>query len=255
MASSRWKKATAAVKIQNTALKVLSGVPHGIDGDTYFSPSIPRSVKSAVLLLQDTDRLTEPLVKSALSTVMSALSTCLSPLDSTLTIPALESLSKTLSLSFSDTSTLVTGLTLMLSTAIRNRTKISVVQKSLTDMLVPPSTIALITTNIRQSRLDLQSSFISNKVRAPSLTSFRWRVDVSISTETLQKVFKPTILCEINTDDGKSRTFEMPVEQFHHLRYSVAKVLRNMEEIERHPIMRLAFQADMEAFEKGDDIE
>ena len=47
----------------------------------------------------------------------------------------------------------------------------------------------------------------------------------------------------------------MPVEQFHNLRYSVAKVLRNMEEIERHPIMRLAFQADREAFEKGDEIE
>ncbi|GMI35319.1 hypothetical protein TrCOL_g3788 [Triparma columacea] len=255
MASSRWKKATTAVRIQNTALKVLSGVPHGIDGDTYFSPSIPRSVKSAVVLLQDTENMTEDKVKSALATVMSALSTCLSPLDSTLTIPALTSLSSTLSLSFFETSSLVTGLTLMVSTAIRNRTKLSVVKRDLAAMQVPPSTISLLTSHLRQSRLELQTSFARNKVRAPSLTSFRWRVDVAISTESLQKVFKPTILCEVNTDDGKSRTFEMPVDQFHHLRYEVAKVLRNMEEIERHPIMRLAFQADMEAFEKGDALE
>ncbi|GMH51173.1 hypothetical protein TrRE_jg11681 [Triparma retinervis] len=122
-------------------------------------------------------------------------------------------------------------------------------------MLVPPPHSALIISALRSSRLSLQSSFSLAAVRAPSLSSFRWRVDVSISTESLGKAFKPTVLCEVGTDDGRTRTFEMPVEQFHNLRYSVAKVLRNMEEIERHPIMRLAFQADMEAFEKGDGTE
>lgn len=106
---------------------------------------------------------------------------------------------------------------------------------------------------LRNVRIDLQNKCVENRVRAPSLTSFRWRVDVAISTETLQKVFKPTILCETTTSNGETKTFEMPVEQFHHLRYNVAKVLRNMEEVERHPIMRLAFQSDMEAFDKGEN--
>ena len=78
---------------------------------------------------------------------------------------------------------------------------------------------------------------------------------MAISTETLQKVFKPTILCETTTSDGVTKTFEMPVEQFHSLRYNVAKVLRNMEEVERHPIMRLAFQADREAFDEKEGAE
>lgn len=97
----------------------------------------------------------------------------------------------------------------------------------------------------------VQDAALENRVRAPSLTTFRWRVDVAISTETLQKVFKPTVLCETTTSDGVTKTFEMPVEQFHSLRYNVAKVLRNMVEVERHPIMRLAFQSDREAFDEG----
>ena len=37
---------------------------------------------------------------------------------------------------------------------------------------------------------------------------------------------------------------QVSVEQFHQLRYNVAKVLRDMQEVERHPIMRIAFDAE-----------
>ena len=49
--------------------------------------------------------------------------------------------------------------------------------------------------------------------------------------------------------DGRVKTFEVSVEQFHKLRYNVAKVLRDMQELERHPIMRIAFEADKKKFD------
>ena len=39
--------------------------------------------------------------------------------------------------------------------------------------------------------------------------------------------------------DGSIKTFEVSVEQFNQLRYSVAKVLHDMQTVERHPIIKL----------------
>ena len=73
----------------------------------------------------------------------------------------------------------------------------------------------------------------------PRVTNLKWRVDVSISTSSLERVMKPSVMMEWTLDDGRVKTFEMDVAQFEKLRYDVARLLRNMQEIERHPIMRI----------------
>ena len=70
------------------------------------------------------------------------------------------------------------------------------------------------------------------------------RVDVTISSSFLSRALRPTILMEMTLSDGRVKCFEMPVEVFHELRYNVAKVLKGMRTLERHPVMRIAF--DME---------
>lgn len=40
-------------------------------------------------------------------------------------------------------------------------------------------------------------------------------------------------------EDGTIRTFEVSVEQFNQLRYNVAKVLNDMQTLERHPIIKI----------------
>jgi hypothetical protein len=172
------------------------------------------------------------------------------PKSSPILIPQIESLSASSGLSFSDASALLTGLVLIISTAVRNKTKVSVVQRNLKAMNVPEEKVKAVVDSLRALRSALETAAVEHRVSAPKLSSFKWRVDVVISTDALSKVFRPTILAETTTSDGKTRTFEVPIEQFHELRYNVAKVLRNMEEVERHPIMRLAFQADREAFDK-----
>lgn len=44
---------------------------------------------------------------------------------------------------------------------------------------------------------------------------------------------------QIVTKDGTVSTFEVGLEQFNQLRYSVAKVLNDMNTTERHPIIRI----------------
>jgi hypothetical protein len=45
----------------------------------------------------------------------------------------------------------------------------------------------------------------------------------------------------LQTTDGRSRTLLVPMRQFHELRHSVASVLQEMNQVETHPMMRLAY--------------
>lgn len=60
----------------------------------------------------------------------------------------------------------------------------------------------------------------------PRLDSVDYRVDVTITTSEMDRVLKPTVLMRLVDDNGDIRTFEMNPEQFHKLRYSVARVLK-----------------------------
>ena len=73
----------------------------------------------------------------------------------------------------------------------------------------------------------------------PRIAGVKWRVDVSISTSSLERVMKPSVMMEWTLSTGDVKTFEMNVEQFTKLRYDTARLLRTMQEIERHPIMRI----------------
>jgi len=73
-------------------------------------------------------------------------------------------------------------------------------------------------------------------VTLPTLASFRWRTDVTISTSVLSKVLECTVLMEMNLSNGRTYTIEVPVSKFHLLRYSVARVLREMEEMQTRSV-------------------
>ena len=231
----------------------MAAVPHGIDGDTYFSPSIPKSVFLLVPLVSDSDYVTPETFTAALALVVTGLLSSVSPGDGHISTGDVSSLASRFPPggdSYASASLLLSGLVAAVSTAVRNRTKVTVVEKNLVAMNFPPARARDVVDLLRARRLDLEAAFTNSRVRAPSLASFRWRVDVAIATDALAKVYKPTILAEMTLSDGRIKTFEIPVEQFHYLRYSVAKVLRNMEEVERHPIMKLAFEAEKDKFDK-----
>lgn len=63
-------------------------------------------------------------------------------------------------------------------------------------------------------------------VSFPRLVSVDYRVDVTITTSEMDRVLKPTVLMRTVDSNGDIRTMEMNPEQFHKLRYSVARVLK-----------------------------
>lgn len=44
---------------------------------------------------------------------------------------------------------------------------------------------------------------------------------------------------EMTLSDGRVWTFEVPQDKFHELRYSVAKVLQDMEQLDKLPILKI----------------
>ena len=50
---------------------------------------------------------------------------------------------------------------------------------------------------------------------------------------------RPSITMRLRLSDGRTVLFELAVERFSELRYQVARVLKEMQDLERHPILNL----------------
>ena len=83
------------------------------------------------------------------------------------------------------------------------------------------------------------------RVHNPKLKSMKWRIDITLSTSSLSRVMQPYIMISMILSDGSVKTFEMSIEAFDKLRYNVAKVLKQMRQLESHPIMTV-IKADIE---------
>ncbi|GMI58632.1 hypothetical protein ScalyP_jg7771 [Parmales sp. scaly parma] len=268
-APNKWKKAGSVIKIQNQVVKILSQVPHGLDSTTFFSPTIPSCVKLLPPLFASAPTpVPTTLFRSSIKLAITALqhndsigdskSIKISDIDELVnSIPNSNSNSTSTSNSTPDpywdhaaVSKLVTAVVVILGKAVSARTKLTIVTKDLEQMMLPQDFVKDLVSALRNARFSIEDHARTINPKPPSLSNFRWRVDVAISTDSLSKVFKPSILAEMTLSDGKIKTFEIPVSEFHTLRYNVAKCLRDMEEVERHPIMRLAFEADKKLFEE-----
>ena len=134
--------------------------------------------------------------------------------------------------------------------AVKNRMKLNVIENDLKKMNVPEQMVKDFVKAARGSRFDLEQAAVAQQVRFPRLDGLQWRVDVGISTSAMQKALQPNILMQMTLSNGKIKTFEVPLEQFHLLRYNTAKALQDMRKISRHPMMRISFEQDKSRFDK-----
>lgn len=67
----------------------------------------------------------------------------------------------------------------------------------------------------------------------------KWRIDVTIMTSSMNRLFKPSILVQMTDTTGVIHTFEMSTGMFHHLRMQVARLLKELDATESHPILQL----------------
>jgi hypothetical protein len=137
-------------------------------------------------------------------------------------------------------STIFMGLYTLFTEAIRTRT----IDRNFKDVLhsfnLPKNYQDLFMQSFVENHTQLTSLARNETISNPSMEQFDWRVDVIISTTALNKAFVPILVLQMTTSDDQIYTFECQITKFHQLRYSVAKMLANMQTIDQHPtLMRL----------------
>ncbi|KAJ8267264.1 hypothetical protein GJAV_G00140500 [Gymnothorax javanicus] len=88
-------------------------------------------------------------------------------------------------------------------------------------------------------RTSLQTAAAQQGPRLPTIEDIRWRVDVAISTSSLARALQPSILMQMKLTDGNSHQFEVSVSKFQELRYNVALILKEMNDLEKRSILKI----------------
>ncbi|NWW01803.1 COMD5 protein, partial [Oreocharis arfaki] len=83
------------------------------------------------------------------------------------------------------------------------------------------------------------SEALIQRSRLPTIQDFKWRVDVAISTSSLARALQPSILMMMKLSDGTAHRFEVPVAKFQELRYNVALILKEMNDLEKRSILKI----------------
>lgn len=203
-------------------------VPHGVDGSTFFAPSIPEEVKAAVPLFH---QFPAPLLKGIISKILEFIA---APDSFTF-----DPISLGNEVDQDEVATVMTATYITIRTAIRNKIKISNIKESLLAMHFPAEFTEGLCRAISKSRMAVESAVVENRIAFPKLEKLKWRIDVVISSGVLTRVMRPNIMFQLVLQNGEVKTFEISIEQFNQLRYSVAKVLHDMQTLERHPIMKI----------------
>ncbi|KAH3843219.1 COMM domain-containing protein 5-like [Dreissena polymorpha] len=140
-------------------------------------------------------------------------------------------------------SIIYSGLLKLLQNALRvplESLKQELFKEDLHELQIPEdfqTDLASVVFGNRRSTIDRVS--ILSRPRLPQIDCLKWRVDVGISTSVLNRVLEPTVLMEMTLSDGNIHTFEVPVSKFHELRYNVAFVLKEMEDLEQRNVLKI----------------
>ncbi|NXD30246.1 COMD5 protein, partial [Spelaeornis formosus] len=84
-----------------------------------------------------------------------------------------------------------------------------------------------------------EGTALLQRSQLPSIQDFKWRVDVAISTSSLARALQPSILMMMKLSDGTAHRFEVPVAKFQELRYNVALILKEMNDLEKRSILKI----------------
>lgn len=138
---------------------------------------------------------------------------------------------------------ITSGLFILLRAIIRmpdNNLKPEVLKAELQELKIPENVIEDLSEVVSSQRSSLCKAALVQQPRFPTLNNFQWRVDVSISTSALSRVLEPTANFKMVLSDGSTKHFEVSMKMFHYLRCNVASVLKEMEDLEKHNIVKMS---------------
>lgn len=125
----------------------------------------------------------------------------------------------------------------VLQAAIAQHTKDGTFMSDLGKMQIKAEYVSELANAYKQRREIMSQTVEASRVALPSIAGVRWRVDVAISTTSLSRVFKPTVLLQLSLNDGRVRDFECSLDKFHELRYAIAKSLKHAQDLQQHPTL------------------
>ena len=70
------------------------------------------------------------------------------------------------------------------------------------------------------------------------LQDMSWRLDVAISSSAVAKVMEPQINLDLTLSNGEKREVSLTQDKFQQLRFSVASMLKQMEQLEKKKVFR-----------------
>lgn len=161
-------------------------VPAGIDPTTYFTPLIADEVKLAMGLFHS---YAQDVVKSL---IMKMFQYLVVQDDFTLDRESFAA-----DANIDELNLLMTAIYIIIRTALRNKVKVSVIRKDLTEMNLPSVYVDDIVAGITKFRFKLESSATENRIQFPKLQKLKWRIDVVISSGVLSRVMRPNILMQV----------------------------------------------------------
>ncbi|XP_051275061.1 COMM domain-containing protein 5 [Dicentrarchus labrax] len=138
---------------------------------------------------------------------------------------------------------IVAGMYRVLSEAIRIPTsslKQEAFKEDLRELRVPEDFITDFSSVVfGNRRAALEAATSRNDPHLPTVEDFKWRVDVAISTSSLARALQPSVLMQMKLSDGSFHRFEVPVSKFQELRYNVALILKEMNDLEKRSILQI----------------
>ncbi|XP_042732557.1 COMM domain-containing protein 5 isoform X2 [Lagopus leucura] len=138
---------------------------------------------------------------------------------------------------------LISGMYTLLREALRlplSTFKQEVFKEDLKELRIPEDFITDFSSIVFGNRRPVsEGTALAQASRLPNVQDFKWRVDVAISTSSLARALQPSILMLMKLSDGTAHRFEVPVAKFQELRYNVALILKEMNDLEKRSILKI----------------
>ncbi len=130
-----------------------------------------------------------------------------------------------------------TGCYKILRAGCRAQMTPEALEADLVDLKVPPPIVADIQAAVAECQgttgTQRMGRVLTSTAQSKRLVQLKWRVDVTMYTNKMLRVRKPSILLQFHFDDGSIKLVECSVERFQDLRYNVARQLKEIRQIER----------------------
>lgn len=158
-----------------------------IDASTFYSPAISADIRSAYPIILECP---DDVIRKIIAVIVQYMVT-----GDSFKLPTKI---YALDVKHEDINLLLVTVYMMLKQAIRTKVKVSIVHSDLLALKMPQVFVDEISKAIVDYRSAIEASAQVQRIHFAKFERLRWRIDIVISTGTLSRVMRPTILMQVD---------------------------------------------------------